>query len=421
MWLFDVNDFALSLWQDTNLVLREPGMASVSQKSMEFGEPALYQYKERPAQCHSQYWQKLNQEPTTRKSDGIATQADLIYQHILSIKNRVGLVQDSQIRVVVPNDTTNAQLELLYGVIDYLDLEVVDFVVSGIGATRVPLPPTSFFLDISLNRALLTEMFVAEKLEIGDSQPLARSGYIGLLNAWTNEITRVSLEESRFDPRKFGATEQQVFNRLLEYSGNADDLRIDIEHQRGIHHVSVKSEELKNASFSVFESIKKRLHDGSTVVLSHNTGKLGGLNEYLTAHGHAVETCTEDMLVKALLDLPVPSPNASSERIVHRSFALSEADSTQVRPTDNRVKATHVLHGFVATPIDVEFVAQSPNGEGEYFRLVQQGDTQHLIPSEHVPVRRNGRPVSAPIGVAAGDRINCGNSEFHLITVSKNA
>ena len=140
MWIFEVNDIALSVWQDRQLRFREPGIANVIDGSIVFGDAAIRQFKSRPALCHLQYWQKLNQEPTVRQSDGIATQADLIYQHLLRIKEQVGLVDHSKIRVVVPNDVTNPQLELLYGVFQYVDLDIIDFVVAAVSATRVSQP-----------------------------------------------------------------------------------------------------------------------------------------------------------------------------------------------------------------------------------------------------------------------------------------
>ena len=417
MWVFEVNDIALTLWKDRELILREPGIANVIESSIVFGDHAIRQYKERPALCHSQYWQKLNQEPTVRTSDGVATQADLIYQHVKSMKERVGLDRHATIRIVVPNDATNAQLELLYGIFDYVDLNVTDFVAAAISACQV-IMPVSHYLDIGLNRALLTELSVEAELQIGDSQPLARSGYIALLSAWTNEVARVSLEESRFDPRKFGSTEQQVFNQFLDNPFTSNDLHIDIEHRRGTHHVSVKAEELLKASVEVFEPIGTRLHPGSTVVLSPHATKLTGLGDYLISLGHTVKVCSEQMLLDSIIGLDAPSSNESNERVVHRSFTLDRSLDTGESSQARIHQVTHVLTGSHAAPLHNEFVANVPNGDGEYFRLVRQDGSQTLIPSEVMPVYWNGQRINSPLSVEPGDKIHCADVEFLLITVT---
>lgn len=417
MWIFEVNDIALSVWQDRQLRFREPGIANVIDGSIVFGDEAIRQFKSRPALCHLQYWQKLNQEPTVRQSDGIATQADLIYQHLLRIKEQVGLVDHSKIRVVVPNDVTNPQLELLYGVFQYVDLDIIDFVVAAVGATRVS-QPVSHHLDVGLNRAVLTELSVSEELTIGDSQPLTRSGYIGLMNAWTNEVARVSLEESRFDPRKFGSTEQLVFDRFLDHPMGSDDLHIDIEHDRGTHHVSVKAEELLRAGVEVFEPIGARLNRDSTIALSPQASHLMGLGDYLIRLGHAVRFCSEDALLDALLEMDTPSVESSDERVVHRSFRVKPgvvADSNDGPSTP----VTHILSGANAVPIDQGYIAMHPNGEGEYFRLIRQNGAPVLVPSGSESIYWNDQPVDSKIQVRPGDRIRCADTEFLLITVNK--
>lgn len=417
MWIFEVNDIALSVWQDRELKFREPGIANVLDGSIVFGDEAIRQYKARPALCHLQYWQKLNQEPTVRQSGGIATQADLIYQHLSSIKEQVGLVDHSKIRVVVPNDVTNPQLELLYGVFQYVDLDIIDFVVAAVGATRVT-QPVSHHLDVGLNRAILTELSVSEELSVGDSQPLTRSGYIGLLNAWTNEVARVSLEESRFDPRKFGSTEQLVFNQFLDNRAASNDLHIDIDHDRGTHHVSVKAEELLRASSEVFEPIGARLHRGSTVVLSPQASNLLGLGDYLTRLGHSVKYCSEEALLDALLELGEPSQVSSSERVVHRSFRLEGGFVADSNSTFSG-QATHILSGANAVPIEQGYIATHPNGQGEYFRLIRQNGAPVLVPSGSESIYWNGQPVDSELVVKPGDRIRCADTEFLLITVNK--
>ena len=110
----EINDTGLTLLSAGAEPLVSPGVAVLDNRELLLGEAAARQFRLRPANANSQFWQKLNLDPLTSTTRDIRTSADLVYSHLKSIWNPGP--GEHEVILVVPGVYNSEQLALLLGI-----------------------------------------------------------------------------------------------------------------------------------------------------------------------------------------------------------------------------------------------------------------------------------------------------------------
>ena len=187
--------------------------AAKGPEEMLFSEDALALCRINPQLVNTQYLRKLSADPLSNPINDAKNHADLIFHHLLRIKEQSGV---SRCVMVISEHYTDQQLGLLAGIAEAAGIEVLSFFNN---ALRVgPKQSMDFeFLDLGLSHACTTSVVSREgKLATADCQILEGSGFLNLVEGLLYLVAETFLERDRFDVLANGATEQQLFNQIRE-------------------------------------------------------------------------------------------------------------------------------------------------------------------------------------------------------------
>lgn len=421
MLTLDINDIEITLAQEAEIRFREPGIAIVNDAETTFGETALKRSRLDPRHTHNQFWQRLNADPVTPPGRGVKNQADLVYQHLLALKEATGLRDDDELIVVVPSSTTNEQLSLLLGIAQEAKLTVLGFVDAAVaGASNLRLPETCCVLDIGWDRASITELSVDELVSwqaITESQSI---GLASLIEGWIDVVADRFVNETRFDPLRIADTEQQVFDQVLAaIQTEFAELVISIDHEGHTRRVDIDSAALAAKSRPRFEAVAAQIGQTTTIVATNRAQRIPGLLPFLTNGGHQILNLEIDAAITACNQHADVLRNASSVQYIRQLpsqgvQAASPAPAPQSAPT-------HLLCGSTAIALDNGRAAgEHPACRGleHAFRISKAESGYVLRPDDGADIAVNNEQTTGEIIVRPGDVIRAGAVRFELIVVS---
>ncbi len=419
MWVLELNDARIRLFHDGKIVYGEPGVALHIGQQMTYGLEAMRQSRLNPSQCHTLYWQKINTEPAQPKSDGIEYQSDLVFGHLETIKAKTQLQTNDKIWLAVPSDASADQLSLLYGIINHCECEIHDFVdIASSATSTLPVSNNCDYVDVALNRAIVSHLSVTETVSLSSTDTISDSGFLQLSQRWIQKVSELSLDESRFDPRALGSTEQQVFNQI--YDGLEDSepsLNLTITSHGKTWSLAVPKTQLDLAVRDIYAQISAHL-TAPTVVLPEAISKFPGLRSELSQDGRHVVVCHDSSVHEAIIDQLSDTYHQSEERSLHSEFAVQKQPNARDRV--GKI-ATHLLFCYEAMPLDSGIrssqLLQASDGGSDF--IIEHGDEGYaLLPLNHNAVHLNGRVCTFKTKIFAGDRISVDAHEFLLIAVT---
>ena len=415
MWVLEASDTGIRLSKDGEILYDEPGVALVEKNALTFGYEAMRQCKIHPSLEQSQYWQSLSQGPVHPEGMGVRTQADLVYHQLQEIKDRCDLAANDPLWVAVPADVSEAQLSLLYGIALQIGIRIADFVDCGVAyAAGLGLESSCVFLDVGLHRTVLSEVEIQSSATRGHVSVVQQSGRASLANTWIKFVSERFLDKSRFDPRKFGDAEQQVFdqvNWLVDSQERVASLRTS--HGKNEHQVEILEDELADASRERYEQIISNLESGERVLLSTSSLSLPGFRSLLEEEGHLCHEGHVRHLITGIARLGTTSTGTSEERKLHREIQLRRGEGES-----KILNATHILSHAQAHPLRSRYSPPVDSGDDGSFSIVRRTRGLFLLPNGSDSVRVNGEAVSKELLVKAGDEIHTSRGDYQLISVS---
>ena len=411
MRLLEVNDTLIRLWQDGTLRYAEPGIAQVERNSLTFGTEALNQAFVHPVQSLSSYWQRLNEEPSEQRNNTVSKQSDLIFSQLNEVFGQDSQADDEGVWVALASDIDAQQAGLLYGILEYKRLKLRGFIdLASATAAIDSLPNRVCHVDMHLHRTVVTELTLNEDtIEVGVCKSLSQLGYLQLINRWINTVAERSLDESRFDPRVSGLTEQQVFDQLHQGINSIEEtIFIEIAHNNQLRSIGVPRSDLIAGSEGFYERMLAPCGNHTHIVLSEHASKLPGLADYIEKSGYGVDRCNDQNLydVVSRVDTQTASDADIEFFKTYSRIAASvepNLDPNQP-PTSPDQCPTHVLVDDVAFPISNE--SRLRIGEAVIGNLQKVDGHLRLIPADQVAVVLNNTPVTEPANIQIGDQLN---------------
>ena len=323
----DICDSNLQLWhRDTHL--QSPGYALLEGAEYRFGTAARAAARLQPRNINTRYWWQLSTETLQPALGPARHTADLVHAHLQVLHREAG--QPQEILLAVSGSMQREQLALLLGIVQQCPFDAVGLVHRSVAlgslfgdAERV------FHLEVQLHQALVSELRrVGGHMQLHHSTPLPGCGLLQLQERLVELIAGAFIRQTRFDPRRKAATEQQLYDALpagLRALGSAVETNIEVNGYRA----RVGASELHSAAQHLFDSAGRAtgaLHSANRLVADPLVGLLPGLSQYFPD----IELLSADSLPRALRRPCIAHCQPVGRRPVYRAGRTRAAADVEI-------------------------------------------------------------------------------------------
>ncbi len=420
MLLLDISESNITLSRDGSVLYSEPGVALAEPRSLSIGSDALSKVKLQPDREQNHFWEQLDQSPVHPTGFAVETQADLIYRQLMDIQEKGQLTPRDEVWVSVPGDFSQPQLALLYGIALQAQISIADFVDRGVAsAAGVEETGACTFVDVGLHRTIVTSLDIDESVSKSGVSVVPRCGLMTLLNSCIGYVSNRMLDATRFDPRKFADSEQQVFDQLLTLLDSGEDASVvEVKHGGNTRQVEVSRNDLSGEISRGMSEAVDKVADGSPVLIPGESAKLPGVVEAFSQRGNRVHIRALERITEAI-SLISPSRSGEDERSLHTTIKHTASRKTPSTDREKKdLEPTHLLHRSIARSIGEYSSYNGKNGTTlDFLCRSNQSVGCELVPASDAAVLVNGNRVSGPSRIRIGDLINASGAEFRAIRV----
>lgn len=428
--ILDFNDSEITLWRDDALLYRAPGVAHVDDAQVLFGDEAAQRSRLYPGQSHDQFWRRLNAEAVAPPGPTVANQADLVYLHLKAILDAANANAGEDLVALAPGAITGERLSLFLGIAREVGARVRAVVDGGVAGAATGVPPadledrTCAVLDVTRHGGVVSTIDVAgAEVRRRNVVEVVEAGVNTVFEGWIALAADRFVTETRLDPLRIAATEQQLFDRLWELVSAGEGTRIELSHDDGLRRVDVPREALARKAARNYDALAAAVGAADAIAVTHRAARLPGLTERMRQLQRPVVELPEDALRQAVLD--------NAERIlgdgttVRYLTALASRRGTETATpapqsaAPARYPPTHLLCAGVAVPLQqCPDASDHPACEarGPAFDI-RVDDTQvHITPTSDDATTGDG-PLRSKRPAWAGDTVLWQGIEFRLIAV----
>ena len=224
----DTTDSSLNLIGEGHCI-RSPGLAYLDAGGLVFGDAAFAQLKQSPLAVRSDFWSQLGTTPLNTGFGEARHTADLVYEHMKALLNNAP--EQRALCIIAPGNMQQSQIELLLGILGSLSIDVtavIDRALLAHPATR----GSGLNLSLQWRQLIVSEIKVdAAEMSVTKVTELSGLGYLDLLEMCLENCADLCVEQTRFDPRRSAASEQQLLSAipsLLATLGDKTEVPLDI-------------------------------------------------------------------------------------------------------------------------------------------------------------------------------------------------
>ena len=207
----DTTDASLNLIGEGHCI-RSPGLAYLDAGGLVFGDAAFAQLKQSPLAVRSDFWSQLGTTPLTTGFGEARHTADLVYEHMKALLNNAP--EQRALCIIAPGNMQQSQIELLLGILGSLSIDVtavIDRALLAHPATR----GSGLNLSLQWRQLIVSEIKVdAAEMSVTKVTELSGLGYLDLLEMCLENCADLCVEQTRFDPRRSAASEQQLLSAI---------------------------------------------------------------------------------------------------------------------------------------------------------------------------------------------------------------
>lgn len=431
MLILDFNDSEVTLWRDDALLYRAPGIAHVDDAQVLFGAEAERRSRLYPAQSHDQFWRRLNAEAVSPPGPTVANQADLVYLHLKAILDEAGGSAAEDTIALAPGAITGERLSLFLGIAREVGVQV-RAVVDGAVAAAAASPPaqgageqTCAVVDVTRHIGVVSVIDVAAgEVQRRDVVEVVEAGVGTLFEGWVALAADRFVTETRLDPLRIAATEQQLFDRLGDLVAAGEGTRIELSHDDGLRRVDIPREALAHKAARSYDALARAVTNVDAIALTHRAARMPGLVQHMERLKVPVTELPPNALQQAVQENAgrilgdggavryVTALNARREGDGQTTAAPAQAAPTRHAPT-------HLLCAGVAVPI-----AQCPDAsdhpaceaQGPAFGIQLEDAGVQVAPTSD-EAKLDDAPLLAERPAWAGDTVLWQGIEFRLIAV----
>lgn len=327
-----------------------------------------------PQEINSRYWQQCEQSAIAANEAGMRHAADLIWKHLIELKNAYDL---RQVVLVVPSHYQPANLSLLLGIAKACELEVVGLLNKAVLAVGSQAVQSGEFLhiDVQLHQTVTSAIMVdAGVAKLGAVDVIPSVGIHSMQDALLKALQSQFIQSDRFDPLHYAETEQQLFDQLsdaaqqIAVNGKAT---VSVQQNQQLHSASIDKGTWA-ASLQSYAAILNQLGSSADAVLldlNAAFGEQGLEGVHLGKHQLITNPSPFDLAVSI-------SAMAEGEKIAYTTELLAKpdrhgeelsAEASVPKPAQaaslnsNPTGATHLMQAGIAIPIEHSHVATENN------------------------------------------------------------
>jgi hypothetical protein len=445
-----LNDAAITLLNNEQIVYREPGVAWLNGDRLVTGHEAFAHARIDPRRIQHRFWCDLDAAPLKDAGFTHLSPADIVSQQLEQVWKSGGS-GCTELYVAVPPYMSASQLGLFLGIATELGLPIAAMVDSAAAATRreyrnaVPV-----HIDLSLHTTTLTRLTQHGAAQAEKSEILHACGVQALYAGWRNTLADAFVQQSRFDPLHTAETEQMLVTRLagwLKEASRSDSVGMQLEYAGVTYEAELESLSLIGAAAPIYEQIASKLRavfragDTPAIQITDRIASLPGLAQMLkTRFGGEVFVLEPGATARGALARCRQSTEDSGGVSLIRQLpwdqAAVEISLQDSLPVDTGVP-THLLHGHTAYEIgNLALVLGSQEGEEE--RGIALGSEMPGVSRRHCSLQKkngrcvledhsrygtflNGHRIDASVVLQIGDVLRVGSPgyEFQLITTDE--
>ena len=412
--LLDINDCGLQLWHgDTHL--QSPGYALLHGQQYRFGAPARAAARLQPRDINTRYWWQLSTEALQPSLGPARHTGDLVHAHLQDLHREAG--QPGEMVLAVSGSMQREQLALLLGIVQQCPFDAVGLVNRSVAlGSLYGCGGRLFHLEVQLHQAVIAELTEsAGTIELQRTVPLPGCGLLQVQERLVEIIASAFIRQTRFDPRRKAATEQQLYDALpnaLRALGQANETNLDING----YQVRINRNELMGAGQRLFDSAPEAmgvLRPDDRIIVDPVAGLLPGLDgvlpqlEVLEADSvrRALQQHEEQLVQRGQALSFVTALPCLEEKIIPQvqapvaPAAAALQEQPEITPT---VAPTHLLQDSVARPLVATGTALGAGWElyleGAEWRLRGAGDTAQVNDAEYRPGQALARGDHIAVG-----------------------
>jgi len=438
--VIELNDSAVTVSDQTGVIVQSPGFALVGDKGLEVGEAAERQARIKPTSSFNKFWHQLSMEPLSYSLGNIRHFADLAYAHLLHLADKAEL--DGDVILAVPGNFTAQQLSILLGLTKQCPFNPVGIVDAALARTIMLAKNSSLvYADIQLHQALLTKFSITDgQLQRESVIQIPEVGMQNFMDLTMQLVTGLFIQQCRFNPQHNAESEQQLYNELPVWlSHNTDaksSLLMEIKTANAVHQAKLPWESLVQKLEDYYVKINKQIttlakENNSQLLVSSSLAELPDYIKSLKSYSD-VQIVTPESTGQACIELqqyinsaeeglhfvtrlPILDVDSSSNKVVEVNTNSEDGISTKEN------NPTHVLFESHALPLGKVAISNEGtgntakiNGSGirmalsdmpDYLGQIERENDQVFIVCGEAGAIINGEKVIGKVRLSLGDRI----------------
>ena len=362
--VIELNDNAITVGDESGIILQSPGFALALENKIELGETAEQQARLQPTNSYNKFWHELSMEPLSQHK-GIRHLADIAYAQLLHLAE-LGEI-DSDVIFAVPGNFTRQQLAIVLGLAKqspFNPVGLVDSALAGaLSAARSAAQSSSVvYADIQLHQVVLSKMVIeGNELKTDSVIQIPGVGSQNFMNLMMQLATGLFIQQCRFNPQHDAESEQQLYNALPNWlqqnEGDDNSLLLELRTQNNVHTAKMPRESLNSNLSQYYQKICEQIfaltkQEGDQLILSQAMSELPGLVTSLAEVGD-IHVLDRGAINTACLEYRDHIIHPVDEIHLINALPRMEKESALAPTieTMNKPKATHLLFGHKALEI----------------------------------------------------------------------
>lgn len=427
--VLELNDYALGLYVDAELISSSPGYVLETAGKAHFGQHAAEQSRLHPVSTNNEFWYRLSMEPLRRPFAHFRHYADIAHAHLMHLAQISDYKGD--IVVAVPGSFNREQLSILSGVIKQSPFNATAMFDAGLfsAASRTPDGGRLIVTDLQLHQFSLTLLKSEHDQLKRESVVVVQGvGWNSLSNALVQVINDAFIEQSRFNPQHSAQWEQHLYNELPDYlrqlQEGQPDLVVHINTDKASHQARISATELIAAMEPSFRKIRQQLEHLASeetgnvpvqVLASARAARIPGLSAWLQTSGPAI---SGEEVAHACLQASgeIPGGGAVVPYITSLRVRPKSEISRKAPPSPEAKNPTHLLIGHEAFRLDRPCVLRRTNNNAlqlsydltvpDILFAITPSSGSVQLQAVNGDVSVNARAVTEGVGLVTGDRIS---------------
>lgn len=289
----ELNDAALALARDGELLARIPGYVSIDGDRLTVGDEARSRARLEPRVVKSRYWERLGDDSALPGTAGLSN-ADLARAHLARLWRAAGSDVGGLV-IAVPGDFDRRRLGLVLGIAAQLELPACAM-VDGALAACLGVRDAGLVVHVGmyLHRSVVTVIDIGERAQRVSCKRLDELGSIALYERLIELVRDRFVSTSRFDPLHRAQSEQAIYDRLpswIEMLRTRDSIAIEIQAADGrVFRIELGRECVIDCFRDFHAALCAAIHESCagrsfTLVLDSDAASLPGLSRTLTSEG----------------------------------------------------------------------------------------------------------------------------------------